>query len=121
MPHYLERSSLIQALPKLSILLYLEKKMTRVIRIRRASCKEECEQPWLNREMNIEIEYCGKWNYLPSAASLAAELKESFDVEATLIEGGGGVFTVEVDGKLIYSKKETGRFPDKGEVTKLLS
>lgn len=71
--------------------------------------------------MKIEIEYCGMWNYLPKAASLAEELKESFDVEATLIEGSGGVFTVVVDGKLIYSKKETGRFPEEGEIPELIS
>ena len=42
-------------------------------------------------------------------------------MEATLIEGSGGVFTVVVDGKLIYSKKETGRFPNEGEITELIS
>jgi selenoprotein W-related protein len=32
------------------------------------------------------------------------------DIESlTLIPGSGGVFEVEVDGDLIYSKKETGR------------
>ena len=41
-------------------------------------------------------------------------------MDATLIEGGGGVFTVVVDGNLIYSKKETGRFPEKGEVIQLM-
>jgi len=41
-------------------------------------------------------------------------------VDATLIEGGGGVFTVVVDGNLIYSKKETGRFPELGEVADLI-
>ena len=70
--------------------------------------------------MKIEIEYCGKWNYLPKAASLAEELKAAHDVDATLIEGGGGVFTVVVDGNLIYSKKETGRFPELGEVADLI-
>lgn len=29
-----------------------------------------------------------------------------------MIEGGGGVFDVRVDGDLIYSKKETGEFPE---------
>ena len=33
-----------------------------------------------------------------------------------LIEGAGGVFEVTVDGKLIYSKKATGRFPEHDEI-----
>ena len=70
--------------------------------------------------MDIEIEYCGMWNYLPKAASLAAELKESFQIEPVLNEGGGGVFIVTVNGNIVYNKKATGRFPDVGEVTKLI-
>lgn len=37
-----------------------------------------------------------------------------------MIEGSGGIFEVKVDGKRIFSKDETGRFPNPGEVTKLL-
>jgi selenoprotein W-related protein len=33
-----------------------------------------------------------------------------------MIEGGGGIFDVKVDGELIYSKHETGRFPEEDEV-----
>jgi selenoprotein W-related protein len=29
-----------------------------------------------------------------------------------LIESGGGVYEVVVDGRLVYSKKATGEFPD---------
>lgn len=29
-----------------------------------------------------------------------------------LIPGGGGVFEVEVNGQLVYSKKAVGKFPD---------
>lgn len=29
-----------------------------------------------------------------------------------LIEGSGGIFDVRVDGNLVYSKHETGEFPD---------
>lgn len=32
----------------------------------------------------------------------------------TLIPSGGGVFDVIVDGKLIFSKKQVGKFPDEG-------
>jgi selT/selW/selH-like putative selenoprotein len=39
-------------------------------------------------------------------------LREAFGVEAALIAGGGGVFDVRVDDELVYSKHETGEFPD---------
>ncbi|MBE3554656.1 MAG: Rdx family protein [Thermicanus sp.] len=32
--------------------------------------------------------------------------------EVTLITSKGGVFEITVNGKKIYSKKETGKFPD---------
>jgi len=47
-------------------------------------------------------------------------LKETFSVEPQLIEGGGGEFEITVDGKLVFSKKSTKRFPDKGEVEQLI-
>ncbi|MCA9784565.1 MAG: Rdx family protein [Candidatus Cloacimonetes bacterium] len=36
--------------------------------------------------------------------------------DSTLIAGSGGVFDVVVDGRLIYSKKQTGRFPEPEEI-----
>jgi len=41
-------------------------------------------------------------------------------VESTLTAGSGGVFIVTVDGEIVYNKKETGRFPNDGEVTQLI-
>jgi selenoprotein W-related protein len=32
----------------------------------------------------------------------------------------GGVFEVTVDGRLVFSKKALGRFPNEGEILKLL-
>jgi selT/selW/selH-like putative selenoprotein len=37
-------------------------------------------------------------------------------VEAQLVAGGNGIFDVKVDEKLVFSKFETGRFPEPGEV-----
>jgi selenoprotein W-related protein len=36
--------------------------------------------------------------------------------EVNLLTSKGGVFEVTVNGELIYSKKETGSFPDTQEV-----
>jgi selT/selW/selH-like putative selenoprotein len=33
-----------------------------------------------------------------------------------MIEGGGGVFDVHVDGTQVWNKHETGRFPEHAEV-----
>jgi selT/selW/selH-like putative selenoprotein len=53
---------------------------------------------------------------LPDAASLQNAIKEKFDHVATLIEGGGGAFEVRVDGKLVFSKFKTFRFPENDEI-----
>lgn len=42
-------------------------------------------------------------------------------MKATLIESKGGVFDVEVDGRVIFSKKALGRFPEEGEIAKLIA
>ena len=69
--------------------------------------------------MKIDIRYCSQWNYKPEADGLSAEL-ESFGAEIILHPEGNGIFDVSLDGKLIYSKYETGRFPNSGEVAKLI-
>ena len=47
---------------------------------------------------------------------MAAALKREFGTEAELIRGSSGVFDVHVDGKLVFSKHDEGRFPETGEV-----
>ena len=51
---------------------------------------------------------------------MAAELEKVLGIETELHASGGGVYEVTVDGKLIFSKKKLGRFPDDGEIVKLL-
>jgi selenoprotein W-related protein len=41
---------------------------------------------------------------------------KAFGAKAEMIPGSGGVFEVVVDNRLVFSKAETGRFPDPGEV-----
>ena len=66
--------------------------------------------------MKILIEYCVVWHYGPQAASLAKAIEEKYGVKPQMKKSGGGVFEVFVDGKLIFSKKETGRFPELDEI-----
>ena len=49
---------------------------------------------------------------------MAARLKQAFEVEAKLIKGGGGIFDVVVDGQLMYSKHQTGQFPDEAALVR---
>jgi selenoprotein W-related protein len=51
---------------------------------------------------------------------LAAEIKKTKGLDATLIKGSGGQFEVVLDGKLIFSKKAMGRFPEASEVLELI-
>jgi selenoprotein W-related protein len=47
-------------------------------------------------------------------------LKNELGVQAELIESGGGVFEIEYGGNLVFSKKDLGRFPNDGEILKLI-
>lgn len=55
---------------------------------------------------------------------MAEELLQSDLVDKlakfTMVPSGGGVFEIARDGELIYSKKQLRRFPEPGEVTRLL-
>ena len=66
--------------------------------------------------MKVEITYCGSCNHLPRAAGLAAEIKKARGIDATLIKSEGGVFDVVVDGMLVFSRKQAGRFPESSEI-----
>ena len=68
---------------------------------------------WTRTTMNITIEYCGAWNYLPRATSLAAKIKEELGVDAEVIQGSGGIYDIKVDDTMVYSKHANGnQFPE---------
>ncbi|MFP6703788.1 MAG: Rdx family protein [Planctomycetaceae bacterium] len=43
-------------------------------------------------------------------------MQDHCQVDATLIEGAGGIFDVVVDGKMIFSKHDVDRFPEHAEI-----
>ena len=47
---------------------------------------------------------------------MADAIKNQHGLQAELIEGAGGIFDVRLDGDLIFSKKEVGRFPEQSEI-----
>lgn len=52
---------------------------------------------------------------------MEARIRDEYpDATVELIESSGGVFEVEKDGKLIYSKKRTGRHAEWEEVREQL-
>jgi selT/selW/selH-like putative selenoprotein len=44
---------------------------------------------------------------------------EKYGAEVELIKGSNGVFEITVDGRLAFSKKQLGRFPEDSEVDAL--
>lgn len=46
-----------------------------------------------------------------------ASKHQSEIAELSFIPSSGGVFEVTVNGNLVFSKKEIGRFPNEGEIT----
>lgn len=55
------------------------------------------------------------------AVSLAAKIETVLNCRVTLIPEGRGVFDVVVDDKLIYSKHQTGSFPNEDQLINELS
>jgi len=48
------------------------------------------------------------------------ELKKNLGADIELVAGSNGIFDITVDGKMIFSKLEQGRFPQADEVIKLI-
>jgi selT/selW/selH-like putative selenoprotein len=42
---------------------------------------------------------------------MAAEIQKQRTVNTVLVKGSGGEFEVSLDGSLIFSKRQEGRFP----------
>jgi selenoprotein W-related protein len=52
---------------------------------------------------------------------LKADLTQRFpNAHIELIEGSGGIFEVAKDGRMIFSKKQVGRFPELDEILRQL-
>ncbi|KPM55255.1 SelT/selW/selH domain protein [Frankia sp. CcI49] len=70
----------------------------------------------------VEIEYCTRCRWLPRAAWLAQELLTTFETDlgsVALVPGSGGVFTVRLDGEVLWDRREQG-FPEPSAVKRAL-
>ena len=75
------------------------------------------------RSPRVEIEYCTQCRWLLRAAWVAQELLTTFVddlAEVALVPGTGGVFDIRLDGQLLFSRKDAGRFPEAKEVKQLV-
>ncbi len=72
----------------------------------------------------IEIKYCRLCGWGLRAGWMAQELLTTFAEELGSVtltpDVTGGVFEVRLDGNLIWSRKEQGRFPDIKEIKQLV-
>ena len=72
---------------------------------------------------NVEIVYCTQCRWLLRAAWLAQELLTTFEQDlnsVALKPGTGGIFHVTLNGELLFSRKEAGRFPEAKEIKQLI-
>ncbi|GFO83359.1 MAG: hypothetical protein A49_29860 [Methyloceanibacter sp.] len=73
---------------------------------------------------NIAITYCRLCNWMLRAAWMGQELLSTFAGEAgslTLIpDDTGGVFEIRIDGNVIWSRSEQGRFPEIAELKQIV-
>ena len=78
----------------------------------------------MSTRLSISITYCVRCNFLPRALWTAHELLHTY---ADCIEGlelvprGGGLFEVAVDGKVVFSNKEAGRYPEIRELKEAIN
>jgi selT/selW/selH-like putative selenoprotein len=65
---------------------------------------------------SIVVEYCVSGNYEPVASALAEAIYEEFGETVSLQPSRDGVFEVCIDGRLVFSKRASWRFPDHDEI-----
>ena len=67
----------------------------------------------------VEIKYCTLCGWLPRSAWMAQELLGTFGEAiggVSLVPSGGGIFEVRAQGRIVWSRKEMGRFPEIAEL-----
>lgn len=73
----------------------------------------------MTREPRVEIEYCTGCRWLTRASWMSQELLTTFEAELSevaLVPGSGGVLDVRLDGDLVWSRADEGRFPELKEL-----
>ncbi|MCD6388877.1 MAG: Rdx family protein [Desulfobulbaceae bacterium] len=53
---------------------------------------------------------------MPRASRLGEKIEKKYSAEIEYVKGSGGVYDIEVDGVLIFSKHTSKRFPEDDEI-----
>jgi selenoprotein W-related protein len=69
---------------------------------------------------DVAIVYCKPCGYLKRASDAAAELRKKLGADVALVPGKGGIFEVQVGGKVVASRRK-GHFPDTAEIVTAVS
>ncbi len=76
--------------------------------------------------VDLEITYCQPCGHQPKAMDLVNQLLSTYGMplnkrmNLTLHPADQGVFDVVVDGKLVFSRKQVGRFPTFDDIKKFV-
>lgn len=71
----------------------------------------------------VTFTYCTQCNWMLRSAWMAQEILSTFGRDlgsVTLVPGTGGVFTVTVDGELVWDRESRGGFPDSRQLKRIL-
>ncbi len=72
----------------------------------------------------VSIEYCPKCGWMLRSAYMAQELLTTFsdEVHGVLLQPSevSGSYVISVDGKVVFNRKDEGRFPEIKELKQLV-
>lgn len=74
--------------------------------------------------MNVRITYCRPCRFWGQALQDANDIYRAHEKQidgVELVAGSDGVYTIEVDGREVFSKEKAERFPDEGEAAELVT
>lgn len=77
----------------------------------------------MSHSQHVEIIYCVQCRWLLRATWMMQELLTTFDGDlsaVTLKPGTGGIFEVRLNGDLLFSRAQSGRFPESKELKQLV-
>ncbi len=76
-----------------------------------------------NNSCVVEIEYCTQCRFILRASWMAQEILMTFGENIkslNLKPSSGGVFTVRLDGEVLFARKDAGRFPESKEIKQMI-
>ncbi len=80
----------------------------------------------IEKMVNLEITYCQPCGHQPKAIDMVNQLLSTYGMPLNkkltiaLKPADSGIFDVVLDGKMIFSKHQEGRFPTVDELKKLI-